>query len=133
MKWSVSGGSAASARGCTPCNRVVALQSSEAFRNGLDQAPEWKDPETAAWGLRVPRAVGDRLMFARSAIQEVAPSPWTRQQIEDAAARLRREEGIDAGPEGGAAMLGYEALLAAGQIAKDETAVVFNTGGDKYR
>jgi len=38
--------------GCAPIVR--------AFEQGLDSAPEWVSPKTTAWGLRVPRAIGDR-------------------------------------------------------------------------
>ncbi|MGA7617663.1 MAG: threonine synthase, partial [Thermoanaerobaculia bacterium] len=41
--------------GCAPIVR--------AFEEGLDHAPAWESPNTSAWGLRVPRAVGDRLML----------------------------------------------------------------------
>jgi threonine synthase len=54
-------------------------------------------------------------------------------RIEAAAAAARRAEGIDIGPETGAAMLALEELKGRGVIAKGETVVVFNTGGDKYR
>src|SRR5215212_7964343 len=40
--------------GCAPIVR--------AFEQQLESAPEWESPKTEAWGLRVPRAVGDRLM-----------------------------------------------------------------------
>jgi threonine synthase len=53
-------------------------------------------------------------------------------RIEDAAAELRRTEGIDAGPEGGAALLALTRLRDAGTIRDGETVVLFNTGGNKY-
>jgi threonine synthase len=53
-------------------------------------------------------------------------------RIEGAAAELRQQEGIDAGPETGAAWLALSELRARGAIAPEETVVVFNTGGDKY-
>src|SRR5439155_25470110 len=46
--------------GCAPIVR--------AFEQKLDAAPEWESPQTSAWGLRVPRAIGDRLM--RRALRE---------------------------------------------------------------
>jgi len=54
-------------------------------------------------------------------------------QIETAAAELRTSEGIDAGPEAGAALLALRMLRADGTIASDETVVLFSTGGNKYR
>src|SRR5712691_12499719 len=41
--------------GCAPIVR--------AFEQGLDSAPEWESPHTDAWALRVPRAIGDKLML----------------------------------------------------------------------
>src|SRR5260221_13862344 len=41
--------------GCAPIVR--------AFEQQLDHAPGWESPKTEAGGLRVPRAVGDRLML----------------------------------------------------------------------
>ena len=54
-------------------------------------------------------------------------------RIEGAAAELRGAEGIDAGPETGAAWLALDELRANGTIAEEELVVVFNTGGNKYR
>jgi len=55
------------------------------------------------------------------------------EKIEGAAAALRTSEGIDAGPETGAAMLALDTLRAKGTIRRDDVVVVFNTGGNKYR
>jgi threonine synthase len=53
-------------------------------------------------------------------------------RIETAAADLRVAEGIDAGPETGAAWLALDQLRADGTVSEDELVVVFNTGGNKY-
>jgi threonine synthase len=42
---------------------------------------------------------------------------------------LGRLEGVSAAPEGGAALAAVRRLVADGRISKDETVVVFNTGG----
>lgn len=111
--------------GCAPIVR--------AFEQGLETAPEWEQPQTSAWGLRVPRAVGDRLMLAALRKSGGGAIAVEDRLIENAAAGLRRTEGIDAGPETGAAWLALDALYARGAIQEDETVVVFNTGGNKYR
>ena len=54
-------------------------------------------------------------------------------RIEPAAAELRRSEGIDAGPETGAAWLALAELQARGAIRDKDVVVVFSTGGDKYQ
>jgi threonine synthase len=111
--------------GCAPIVR--------AFDQGLENAPEWEAPRTEAWGLRVPRAVGDRLMLAALRDSGGGAIAVEESRIEPAAAALRREEGIDAGPETGAAWLALDELRARGTISQDELTVVFNTGGNKYR
>ena len=111
--------------GCAPVVR--------AFDQGLETAPEWESPRTSAWGLRVPRAIGDRLMLRALRDSRGGAIAVPDDQIESAAAAARLHEGVDVGPEGGAAFLALEQLIADGTITRDETAVVFNTGGDKYR
>jgi threonine synthase len=111
--------------GCAPIVR--------AFDQGLENAPEWESPRTEAWGLRVPRAVGDRLMLQALRDSGGGAIAVEESRIEPAAAALRREEGIDAGPETGAAWLALDELRARGTISADELTVVFNTGGNKYR
>ena len=111
--------------GCAPIVRAFAQQ--------LETAPEWESPQTSAWGLRVPRAVGDRLMLAALRDSGGGAIAAEESRIEPAAAELRRSEGIDAGPETGAAWLALSELRASGAIREEDVVVVFNTGGNKYR
>lgn len=119
--------------------RMFSVQSSgcapivRAFERGLETAPEWESPKTEAWGLRVPRAVGDRLMLTALRESHGGAIAVDDARIESAAADLRVREGIDAGPESGAAWLACEELRANGTIAADQTVVIFNTGANKYR
>jgi len=119
--------------------RMFTIQSSgcapivRAFDQQLETAPEWESPQTTAWGLRVPRAVGDRLMLRALRDSGGGAVAVEESRIENAAADLRAAEGIDAGPETGAAWLALDELRANGTIAEDELVVVFNTGGNKYR
>ncbi|HUP63828.1 MAG TPA: threonine synthase [Thermoanaerobaculia bacterium] len=116
---------AVQSKGCAPVVR--------ALEQDLDHAPEWENPRTAAWGLRVPRAVGDRLMLAALRGSEGGGVAVEEESIEPAASEIRRTEGIDAGPEGGAALVALRVLVAEGRIDPSMTVVLFNTGGDKYR
>jgi threonine synthase len=104
-----------------------------AFAQQLETAPEWESPHTNAWGLRVPRAVGDRLMLQALRESGGGAIAVDDAQIESAAADLRAREGIDAGPETGAAWLALRELQSRGDIQAGELVVVFNTGGNKYR
>jgi threonine synthase len=110
--------------GCAPIVR--------AFEQQLDTAPEWQNAQTSAWGLRVPRAIGDRLMLSALRKSNGGAIAVDENQIESAAAELRTAEGVDAGPEGGAALLALRRLMEKGTISKRETVVLFNTGGNKY-
>jgi threonine synthase len=111
--------------GCAPIVR--------AFDQNLETAPEWESPDTSAWGLRVPRAVGDRLMLQALRDSKGGAIAVDESRIEPAAADLRRREGIDAGPETGAAWLALDELTDSGAISGDDVVVLFNTGGNKYR
>jgi threonine synthase len=111
--------------GCAPIVR--------AFDEGLETAPEWESPHTGAWGLRVPRAVGDRLMLRALRDSGGGAIAVDEAKIESAAAQLRRAEGIDAGPETGAAWLALDELRSRGVITGENIVVVFNTGANKYR
>jgi len=119
--------------------RMFSVQSSgcapvvRAFHEGLDTAPEWESPHTEAWGLRVPRAVGDRLMLRALRDSNGGAIAVDDAQIESAAAELRHTEGIDAGPESGAALLALRELRKDKTISDDDVVVLFSTGGNKYR
>ena len=119
--------------------RMFSVQSSgcapivRAFDQGLEAAPEWESPQTEAWGLRVPRAIGDRLMLRALRESHGGAVSADESQIEAGAAELREREGIDAGPEAGAALVALRTMLADGTINGDDVVVLFNTGGNKYR
>ena len=58
----------------------------------------------------------------------------SEQAIGDATRRIGRSTGIDAAPEGGAALAVIEQLVAKGTVARDSDVLVFNTGsGASYR
>ncbi len=107
--------------GCAPIVR--------AFEQGDIRAAQWENPDTEAHGLRVPRAIGDFLVLR--AIREsggTALAVTDRQMVDDMLL-IGRLEGISAAPEGAAALSAARVLFASGQIARDETVVLFNTGG----
>jgi len=114
------------AAGCAPVVR--------AFEAGADACVEWPDPSTIAAGLRVPRPLGDRLILQALRESGGAAVAVTDDQLRAAARELQSAEGIDACPEGGAALAGALELKARGLIRGPERVVVFNTGaGWLYR
>ena len=113
------------ATGCAPVVR--------AFEAGADACVEWPDPSTIAAGLRVPRPLGGRLILRALRESGGAAVAVTDAQLAGAARELQ-SEGIDACPEGGAALAGALELKARGLIQGGERVVVFNTGaGWLYR
>ena len=116
----------AQAEGCAPIVR--------AWRAGADRATPWENPTTHAAGLRVPGPLGDRLILRavkESGGDAVAVS---EDAIRAATARIGRDCGIDAAPEGGAALAVLEAMVGDGRIPKNAEVVVYNTGsGASYR
>lgn len=109
------------AAGCAPIVR--------AFEAGRDRAEPWEHACTVADGLRVPQAIGDRLM-----LRAVRESGGTAIAVTDDAMvtgmkDLGSIEGVSAAPEGGAALAGLRVLCERGTISADQTVVLFNTGG----
>ncbi|MEW6323214.1 MAG: threonine synthase [Acidobacteriota bacterium] len=115
--------------------RMVSVQASgcapivRAFEQGTPKAAPWENAHTAADGLRVPRAIGDFLIL--EAIREsrgTAVAVDDAEMVEDMLA-IGSHEGISAAPEGGAALRAIRKLVSAGRIRREETVVLFNTGG----
>jgi threonine synthase len=109
------------ADGCAPIVR--------AFEQGTETAAPWENARTAADGLRVPRAIGDFLI-----LQAVRDSDGTALAVSDAdmvrdMIAIGSLEGVSAAPEGGAALSAIRRLVADQRIGRDDTVVLFNTGG----
>jgi len=115
--------------------RMVSVQAEHcapivrAFAQGSTRAEPRLDARTRADGLRVPQAIGDFLV-----LRAIRESGGTALAVPDAAMvqamrELGGREGISAAPEGGAALQALKQLLADGRVRRDETVVLFNTGG----
>jgi threonine synthase len=116
---------AVQAAGCAPIVR--------AFEQGAEHAEPWRDAHTFAAGIRVPAAIGDFLI-----LRAVRASGGFAIAVDDAAiaaalAEAARSDGLLLCPEGAATVAAWQAALAAGRVAPDETAVLFNcASGLKY-
>ena len=119
--------------------RMVAVQAAgcqpivRAWEQQWPDAPEWENARTLASGLRVPAAVGDKLMLA--AIREsggdavAVPDGDMVKGVRE----IGTCEGIFAAPEGGAVLAGLRKMIALGRIDRADRVVLFNTGsGHKY-
>jgi len=111
---------AVQAEGCAPIVR--------AFEADAEGATRFENARTVASGLRVPGAVGDRLMLdALRASRGTAITVSDRELLRGAEV-LHREHGIAAAPEGGAVWAAAGALLERGWLDPDDEVVLFNTG-----
>jgi threonine synthase len=100
-----------------------------AFQQGAEKAEPWEGATTIADGLRVPRAIGDFLILR--AVREsggTAVSVSDRSMV-DGMLAIGKHQGISAAPEGGAALVAIQKLVADRSIRREETVVLFNTGG----
>jgi threonine synthase len=116
----------AQAAGCAPLVR--------AFHAGEDRATPWEDPTTHASGLRVPGPFGDRWTL-RTLRESLGDAEAVNEDAIRAGTRtLASQSGIDAAPEGGAALAATAQLVKTGRLRTDASVVVFNTGsGASYR
>lgn len=116
----------AQAAGCSPLVR--------AFKAGEEKATPWADPVTHASGLRVPGPLGDRLTLRCLRESGGDAEAVSEEAIRSGTFLLASTSGIDAAPEGGAALEATRQLVASGRLARDAEVVVFNTGsGASYR
>lgn len=116
---------AVQAAGCAPIVR--------AFDAGALTAEEWTDARTVAFGITVPKPLGDFLI-----LDAVRSTGGTAIAVTDDALRAdqiecARLEGAYICPEGAATLTAVRELRASGWIAEDDEVVVLNTGtGLKY-
>ncbi len=116
----------AQASGCAPLVR--------AWKAGADRATPWEAPETHASGLRVPTPFGDRMTLRVLRESNGDAEAVSEERIRAGTFLLASKAGIDAAPEGGAALEATRQLVASGALPKDAEVVVFNTGsGASYR
>jgi threonine synthase len=119
--------------------RLVAVQAEgcrpivDAFEAGLDESTLKEGTHTLAFGINVPKALGDFLV-----LQGVRESGGTAVAVDDdrileELGRLAAAEGTWICPEGAACLAAARELRERGWIAEDDRVVVLNTGtGLKY-
>ncbi|WP_339740836.1 threonine synthase [uncultured Maricaulis sp.] len=116
---------AVQAEGCAPIVR--------AWDKGERHAEEWLDAQTAAMGIRVPKAIGDFLIIDACRQSEGFAIAVSEASIEAARVRCAREDGLLLCPEGAATLAAMEKAMNDGLIERDADCVLFNCGsGLKY-
>jgi threonine synthase len=117
-----------------PLPRLFAVQSTgcapvvAAFEAGSDKTEAWKDPWTVASGLRVPGPLGGPLMLRAIRESNGGAVAVSDESLVAASLQLSSLEGVDACPEGGAAVAAVQVLVQRGTISPDGVIVAFNTG-----
>jgi len=119
--------------------RMVAVQAEgcapivKAFKEGKKEAERWHDAHTLAAGIRVPMAVGDRLMLEALRASNGTGVTVSEEQIVSAWKVIAQQEGLLMCPEGAATYAAYLKLLKEGWLHAEEQAILFNCAtGLKY-
>lgn len=119
--------------------RLVAVQAAgcapivQAFEQGSDISEPWADPSTIAFGINVPKALGDFLVLRAIAATEGCAISVDDETILEAQRRIAATEGVLSCPEGATTIAGIRALRRTGWLSGRETVVALNTGtGLKY-
>jgi threonine synthase len=119
--------------------RMISVQSTgcapivKAWEERKDVSEAWKDAETIAAGLRVPKAYADYIVLDILKQSSGTAVAVTDDEIMDAFQSWARDEGIFAAPEGAASLAAYNALITSGFLKPSDVVVLFNTGsGLKY-
>lgn len=105
--------------GCAPVVR--------AWREGREEARPWEDPETSAWGLRVPSALGDFLVLRALRASGGGAVAVSDEAMRRGVGELGSRAGVHAAVEGGATLAAARELARAGEISAGERVVLFNT------
>ena len=119
--------------------RLVAVQSTgcrpivDAFDGGLDESTLVEGTHTLAFGINVPKALGDFLVLRAVRESGGTAVAVTDEDILTELATLASREGTWVCPEGAACFVAARQLRESGWIAEGEKVVVLNTGtGLKY-
>lgn len=119
--------------------RLVAVQSAgcapiaAAYEQGADESQAWPHPATIAFGINVPKALGDFLV-----LEAVRKTGGTAIAVEDEDIRSAQRdvatvEGMILCPEGAATIAAVRQLRETGWLESSDTVVALNTGsGSRY-
>jgi threonine synthase len=114
--------------------RLVAVQAAgcapivEAFDAGLDESSAPPDAHTVAFGITVPKALGDFLVLDAVRSTDGTAIAVTDDDLLAAQAVLARDEGTWICPEGAACFAALGRLRESGWLRARDEVVVLNTG-----
>jgi len=116
---------AVQAAGCAPV--------AKAFNEGAEVSQMWKDAETLAAGLRVPKPYGDTIILDILRESGGLALAISDDDILTSLGDWARNEGLLLCPEGASVTAAYDKLLATGFLKASDRVILFNTGtGLKY-
>jgi threonine synthase len=114
--------------------RLVAVQAAgcapivDAFVAGLDESTAPANPHTVAFGITVPKALGDFLVLEAVRATGGTAVAVTDEELLAAQVQLARDEGTWICPEGAACFAAVGQLRESGWLDGSEDVVVLNTG-----
>ena len=119
--------------------RLVAVQSTgcapivKAFEEKQTESEFWEDASTCAFGLNVPKALGDFLVLDAIYKTDGCALAVADEELLEASALLASSEGAFVCPEGAATLSAAIKLVDSGWIKPEDRVVLLNTGsGIKY-
>ena len=122
-----------------PLPRLVAVQAEgcapivRAYQEGKKESVFFENSRTVAFGINVPKALGDFLVLQAIAETDGCAKAVSDEQILAALGELAREEGAFVCPEGAAIYAAAKELREEGWIRELDRVVLLNTGaGIKY-
>ena len=122
-----------------PLPRLVAVQASgcapivAAYDAGSRDSTPWRDPHTIAFGINVPKALGDFLVLDAVYTTGGCALAVTDDELLAAQREIAGVEGALICPEGAATIAAIRTLRERGDISPDDLVVAVNTGaGIKY-
>lgn len=114
--------------------RLVAVQASgcapivRAFDQGRRSADAWENASTVAFGITVPKALGDFLILDALYETKGTAIAVTDSDLLSEQSTCARSEGAFVCPEGAAAMVAARQLRQSGWLQEDDEVMVLNTG-----
>jgi threonine synthase len=119
--------------------RLVAVQSTgcapivEAWKTGQDTSQFWEQSTTIAFGINVPKALGDFLVLEAVRATNGCAIAISDNELLAAQSAIAIDEGLFICPEGAATLAAAQKLRDEGWITENERVVLLNTGtGLKY-
>jgi threonine synthase len=122
-----------------PLPRLVAVQASgcapivAAFEAGARESSPWPDPHTAAFGINVPKALGDFLILDAIYRTNGCALAVSDADLLAAQREIASTEGALVCPEGAATVAAIGVLRERGEVGESDVVIALNTGaGIKY-